>query len=74
MNMIWSDGTYDFFRTSDGYLYRAMRNKAREALDAKHQRAMYRIALMNRALMYLVIAFSTADVVFVALLVWFGGA
>lgn len=73
MNMIWSKGAYDYFRTSDGHLYRALRNLAREAAEKRHERAMYWISLVNRTLVYLAIGFSCADVVFVALLIWFGG-
>ena len=71
--MIWSDGQFNYFITSDGYLYRVPRNLEREAAEARFKRTMYWIDLMNRALVYFVIAFFSVDVVFLALLIWFGG-
>lgn len=70
----WSDACYDYFRTSDGYLYKVPRNLAREAADERFERAMRRINLINRALVYFATAFVSADLVFLGLLIWNGGA
>lgn len=71
---IWSDGMFDYFRTSDGHLYRVPRNLAREAAEARFKRTMYRLNIMNKALLYLMFAVCGVDLVFLALLICFGGA
>ena len=68
---MWQDDKFDYFRTSDGYLYRAPRNLEREAEEARFRRAMYRINLMNRALLYFVCSFVSVDIVFLGLLIGF---
>jgi hypothetical protein len=45
----------------------------REAAEARFERAMYWINIKNRAMLYFVIAFLSMDVVFLTLLIWFGG-
>lgn len=46
---MWSDDQFDYFRTSDGYLYCVRRDLEREEAEARFERAMYRIRLMNWA-------------------------
>jgi hypothetical protein len=70
---MWSDNCYDYFMTSDGYIYKVLRNLEREAAEARFERAMYWINIKNRAMLYFVIAFLSMDVVFLTLLIWFGG-
>ena len=70
--MIWSDEYFDYFKTSDGYIYRALRNLVREAAEARFARNMYWINLMDRALLYFMIAFVSADLVLLGLLIGFG--
>jgi hypothetical protein len=60
--MMWSDEKFDYFKTSDGYLYCVPRNLEREAAEARFERAMCRIRLMNWAFVCLVYAFVTADI------------
>lgn len=70
----FSDEKYDYFWTSDGCLYRAPRNLEREAAEARFHRSMYWVNLMNRALLYGAVAFCSADLTLLALLLGFGGA
>lgn len=71
--MMRSDKKFDYFKTSDGYLYCVPRNLEREAEEARFRRAMYRINLMNRMLLYFVCSFISVDIVLLGLLIY-GGA
>lgn len=69
--MIWRDDQFDYFRTSDGYLYCVLRHLKREAAEARFKRNMYWIDLMNFALTCLFCAFMFMDVVFLCLAIVF---
>lgn len=69
--MMWSDEKFDYFKTSDGYLYCVPRNLEREAAEARHKRNMYWIALENWTWILLAYAFVTADIVVLGLLIGF---
>lgn len=59
---MWSDDKFYYFRTNDGYLYCVRRDLEREAAEARFERAMYWMRLMNWAFVCLVYAFVTADI------------
>lgn len=60
--MMWSNGKFDYFRTSDGYLYCVPRDLERETAEAEAERAMYRRRFINWAFVCLVYGFVTADI------------
>ena len=69
---IFGDDKYDYFRTSDGRLWKAPQNLAQEAAEARFLRRMYWVRLWNRALLYGRVAFLCGELVFIGLLI--GGA
>lgn len=71
MKNMWSDEQFNYFRTSDGYLYQVPRNLEREAAEARFKQAMYRLNLMERALLYFFCLFVSVDIVFLVLLIGF---
>lgn len=65
----WSDDLYDYWRGSDGKVWRVARNFEREAADAERERSRRRVMLWNWAARCVVVAFVTADVVVLVVLI-----
>ena len=68
------DDKFDYFVTSDGYLFCVPRDLVRERAEAEFERRMYWISLVNRGLVYGMVAFCCVDVALLVLLLVFGGA
>lgn len=71
MNDMWSDERFDYFRTSDGYLYKVPRNFEREAAEAEFERYWYWELMRRWAMRCLIYSFIAVDVVFLDLTLYF---
>lgn len=68
--MMWRDDQFDYFRTSDGYLFRVVRDLEREAAEVDFDKVIHKWQLINWSGKCLVYAFVTADIlVLVTLLI-----
>ena len=64
----WRDDEFNYFRSSDGRVYYMPRDFEYEAWEVEHGRMLRKIALIKWAAKCLIVAFVTADLIVLAML------
>lgn len=66
---MWTDGNWDYFVTSDGYLYRVRRDSQRDAMEEAFRLRMMGWEALNQKLALGVWMFVVLDVLVLAILI-----